>query len=124
MFSSLRTRFCPFFTIQHPSRGEIRGPYAKLQNSFDGLDMPLNPLKRLALDLAAILVSSRFSPTLGEGRPARRPGQTGQHSIKEATGTVTLSQAEQQSREALRIAVEKAVTGTDEESYWRGVSTL
>ena len=115
---------CPFFTIQHPSRGEIRGPYAKLENSLDGLDMPLNPLKRLALDLAAILVSSKFSSTSDVGRPAPRPGQIGEHSKQEATGTVALSQAEQQSKEALRIAVEKAVTGTDEESYWHGVSIL
>lgn len=110
--------------IQHPSRGEIHGPYAKLKCPSGGAESktPLNPLKRLALDVVAILLSSKILSTSVPGRPLLRPGY---HSVNEGTGTSRPNQeADELSKTVLRKVVEKAVTGTDEEDYWHGVSVL
>ncbi|KAL7285185.1 hypothetical protein ACG7TL_000278 [Trametes sanguinea] len=49
-YSSLRSRLVPYFSISHPTRGKINGPYAKL---------PANsPIRRLVLDLVATIVGN------------------------------------------------------------------
>ncbi|KAI0330555.1 hypothetical protein GY45DRAFT_736395 [Cubamyces sp. BRFM 1775] len=45
--SSLRSRLVPYFTITHPSRGKVRGPFAKLPAG--------SSLRRLVLDLVATI---------------------------------------------------------------------
>ncbi|KAH9898031.1 hypothetical protein C8Q73DRAFT_640798 [Cubamyces lactineus] len=45
--SSLKSRLVPYFSIEHPSRGIVRGPYAKLPAG--------SPLRRLVLDLVATI---------------------------------------------------------------------
>ncbi|KAI0375373.1 hypothetical protein BV20DRAFT_265919 [Pilatotrama ljubarskyi] len=60
VYAALRSRLIPYFTITHPTRGKLPGPFAKL---------PANsPLRRLVLDLVATLVSQSTRQTnLGEG---------------------------------------------------------
>lgn len=48
-YSSLRARLAPYFSIAHPTRGRLAGPWSKL---------PTQALRRLALDVVS---------TLGEG---------------------------------------------------------
>ncbi|CAL1695440.1 unnamed protein product [Somion occarium] len=43
---AIRSRLAPYFVINHPSRGKLPGPFAKL---------PPSPLRRLALDVGASL---------------------------------------------------------------------
>ncbi|KAI0361212.1 hypothetical protein OH77DRAFT_1443396 [Trametes cingulata] len=59
VYAALRSRLIPYFTITHPTRGKLPGPFAKL---------PANsPLRRLVLDLVATLVSqSGRQISLGE----------------------------------------------------------
>ncbi|KAJ8494635.1 hypothetical protein ONZ51_g2221 [Trametes cubensis] len=45
--SSLKSRLVPYFSIVHPARGKVRGPYAKLSVG--------SPLRRLVLDLVATI---------------------------------------------------------------------
>ena len=45
---SIRSRFMPYFTITHPTRGTVPGPYSKLPKA--------SPVRRLALDVGASLV--------------------------------------------------------------------
>ncbi|TBU34542.1 hypothetical protein BD311DRAFT_746356 [Dichomitus squalens] len=47
-YSALRSRLIPYFSIAHPTRGKIPGPYAKLPSK--------SPVRRLVLDLVATLV--------------------------------------------------------------------
>ncbi|KAG6819451.1 hypothetical protein H0H93_011800, partial [Arthromyces matolae] len=46
--TDLRSKLVPFFTINHPARGQLPGPYSKIPGT--------SPLKRLTLDLAAWLM--------------------------------------------------------------------
>ncbi|KAH9847335.1 hypothetical protein C2E23DRAFT_741971 [Lenzites betulinus] len=48
-YVSLRSRCVPYFAFTHPTRGKLPGQYAKLPVS--------SPLRRLALDLVATLIS-------------------------------------------------------------------
>ncbi|KAI8980644.1 hypothetical protein BD414DRAFT_420409 [Trametes punicea] len=61
MCTSLRSRFVPYFVIAHPTRGKLKGPYAKLPAS--------SPLRRLVLDLVATLV--------GQGQSKKDSGDDG-----------------------------------------------
>ncbi|KAI0062344.1 hypothetical protein BV25DRAFT_1856310, partial [Artomyces pyxidatus] len=71
----LSSRFIPYFTITHPVRGELPGPYTRI-------DIP--ELRRLAVD-TMVMVSAWISAD---------------------------------PRERLDAAIQKAVRGTDQESYW------
>ncbi|THH10532.1 hypothetical protein EW145_g1260 [Phellinidium pouzarii] len=147
---ALCTRLQPFFTTQHAARGELRGPYARLNKPPAEAQSPhtenegqeFAPLKRLALDVAATLVLGFPSPsaplnlpprTNAEGRARKAEGRVGAGSEASAAsargagstataGVPGFSKSEYESREGLRRAVEKAVVGTAEEAYWRGVS--
>ncbi|KAJ7783892.1 hypothetical protein DFH07DRAFT_874241 [Mycena maculata] len=44
---SLRSQIVPYFSMTHPTRGEIPGPYSKLPSG--------SPVRRLALDLVAVM---------------------------------------------------------------------
>ncbi|KAF7307005.1 Ipi1-N domain-containing protein [Mycena indigotica] len=72
----LRSQLVPYFTMTHPSRGQISGPYSKLPTS--GL------LRRLVLSLIVLIRSKDDS--------------------------------------ALSSAVDSAVTGSEEASYWSSIS--
>ncbi|KAG6884745.1 hypothetical protein C0993_008535 [Termitomyces sp. T159_Od127] len=60
--TSLRSKLVPFFTINHPARGQLPGPYSKIPIG--------SPLRRLTLDLAATLLSSTDGCTGDEMRTA------------------------------------------------------
>ncbi|KAH8110674.1 hypothetical protein DFH11DRAFT_1514092 [Phellopilus nigrolimitatus] len=147
---ALRTRLQPFFMMQHATRGELRGPYTKLNKPSTDLhalepknegqrSVPLAPLKELALDVAAALVSTLYNP--GPARAPlklfpreRRAGRAGDGSgLGFSSATVPESglasgsggpDAERESKEGLRRVVERAVAGTAEEAYWRRVSGM
>ncbi|GLB36226.1 hypothetical protein LshimejAT787_0305140 [Lyophyllum shimeji] len=57
--ASLRSKLIPYFTIAHPVRGQVPGPYSKLPVA--------SPLRRLALDLVAILMSAESGREDGLG---------------------------------------------------------
>ncbi|KAI5119061.1 hypothetical protein M0805_001520 [Coniferiporia weirii] len=132
--TALCTRLRPFFTMQHATRGELRGPFAKLNKTSADLKTPdlkneeqhPAPLKRLALDVAATLASaksgapSNLPPRALAGRRVREPGA----GIRGGAAACTQEslEAEKESRDGLRRAVEKAVSGMAEEAYWCGVS--
>lgn len=48
--ASLCSRLVPYFTITHPTRGQLPGPYTRLP---DG-----SPIRRLALDVVATILTS------------------------------------------------------------------
>ncbi|KAJ7103428.1 hypothetical protein B0H15DRAFT_812209 [Mycena belliarum] len=50
---SLRLQLVPYFSITHPVRGQISGPYSKLPSG--------SPIRRLALDLASLICDSGLS---------------------------------------------------------------
>lgn len=52
VIQSIRSRFAPFFTIAHATRGQLPGPYSKLPADSTG------SLRRLALDVAGTLLAS------------------------------------------------------------------
>ena len=59
-YSALRSRLVPYFSITHPTRGKIPGPYAKLPNN--------SPVRRLVLDLVATIIGqSHGGSTADEG---------------------------------------------------------
>ena len=66
MQTALCIRFAPFFTIQHATRGDIRGPFSRLDKpsaetsepSYSSRSITTSVLKRLALDVAAVLAST------------------------------------------------------------------
>ncbi|TFY58800.1 hypothetical protein EVJ58_g6185, partial [Rhodofomes roseus] len=72
---ALRSRMVPFFIVNHPTKGRLLGPFARLLSA---------PLRRLVLDVVATL--------------------------------------EGQDTDGLESAVNEAVTGTEEESYWASLS--
>ncbi|KAJ7492529.1 hypothetical protein FB451DRAFT_1218647 [Mycena latifolia] len=51
--ASLRLQIVPYFSITHPVRGQIPGPYSKLPSA--------SPIRRLALDLGALIGDSSLS---------------------------------------------------------------
>ena len=54
--SQLSARLVPFFRVNHPTRGEILGPFAKL---------PASPVRTLVLDVAATLHAADAKDDLG-----------------------------------------------------------
>ncbi|KIK71082.1 hypothetical protein GYMLUDRAFT_975790 [Collybiopsis luxurians FD-317 M1] len=61
--ASLQTRLAPYFHINHPTRGPIRGPYAKLPKN--GLNAP-SGLGRRVLDMVILLCGQGPSGTVLE----------------------------------------------------------
>lgn len=130
--SALRTRFVPFFTMQHPIRGELQGPYARLASRgavgpSESRPLP-SLLKRLALDVATLLLFPGPLPQILRRHPVsisyKGGGNKGNSQVSaplqdssEKNGVDEMEQIE-----ALRRAVDKAVAGTDEEAYWRSLS--
>ncbi|PIL31596.1 hypothetical protein GSI_06298 [Ganoderma sinense ZZ0214-1] len=51
-FAALRSRLLPYFSITHPTRGKLPGPYAKLPVQ--------SPLRRLVLDLVSTIVAQGY----------------------------------------------------------------
>ncbi|KAM5530783.1 hypothetical protein V8D89_015524, partial [Ganoderma adspersum] len=54
-FAALRSRLLPYFTITHPTRGKLPGPYAKLPAQ--------SPLRRLVLDLVVTVIAQGYRST-------------------------------------------------------------
>lgn len=142
--------------MQHAIRGELRGPYHKLNNSTEKTfvsaqpvaknapAISLAPLKKLALDVAAAMVSTTllrapfsaaaFSTNQNRNTPpghrlAGNPSGSrlglgrglGPNSGNTPDSDVTPGSNSEAARTALRVAVDKAVVGTSEENYWHGV---
>jgi len=59
---SLCTRLVPFFTINHPTRGQISGPFAGLP-ALPPSSGHLTDVRRLALDLAATAICAQTVPS-------------------------------------------------------------
>ncbi|EJC98686.1 uncharacterized protein FOMMEDRAFT_96218 [Fomitiporia mediterranea MF3/22] len=138
---SFCSRLVPFFTVQHATRGELRGPYTRIGGTavepgiLPGLSDPNGtrqqpgptPLKTLALDVASSLVSTIQTRN---DRPRKMPPRTGGragdvHPARSGTDPVSVSELSASvvsAQAALRSAVDKAVSGTTEEAYWLGVS--
>ncbi|CDO73234.1 hypothetical protein BN946_scf185007.g289 [Trametes cinnabarina] len=60
-YASLRLRLVPYFSISHPTRGKVAGPYAKLPAE--------SPIRRLVLDLVATITGNapdKADPSNGE----------------------------------------------------------
>lgn len=153
--------------MQHASRGELRGPYHKL-NKTSGPEGPsapalqdaksapaseIFPLRRLALDVAAALVSTSFlgppssalafsNKSKNKNTPSRQRGMEGRSEFGSVpvsgpgfgsasgvrdghtSSSVPVPGVDTDSasaRAALRTAVNKAVEGTSEADYWRGI---
>ncbi|KAG7450434.1 uncharacterized protein BT62DRAFT_1072508 [Guyanagaster necrorhizus] len=53
MSRSLRSRFVPYFVVEHPVRGQIPGPFTKLPHG--------STTRRLALDVVATMQSASFT---------------------------------------------------------------
>ncbi|KAI1793922.1 hypothetical protein LXA43DRAFT_884849 [Ganoderma leucocontextum] len=53
--AALRSRLLPYFSITHPARGKLPGPYTKLPAQ--------SPLRRLVLDLAVTIIAQRYRTT-------------------------------------------------------------
>ncbi|KAL5519515.1 IPI1 [Sanghuangporus vaninii] len=142
-YTALCTRFVPFFTIQHPTRGELRGPFLRLDKSTGDLEAtsgPSNPiraptgnLKRLALDVAAVLVSTTSDKTHYSKAPRKNLSRTVRRTEDDRllaglgadpVSVMGSSASVAEAQNTLRNAVDKAVSGSPEEAYWLGVSRI
>ncbi|KAL5533670.1 hypothetical protein ACEPAG_130 [Sanghuangporus baumii] len=141
-YTALCIRFSPFFTIQHPTRGELRGPFSRLNKPSGNsgaiseprspIRAPIGNLKRLALDVAAVL-SATSDKTLCSKAPRKNLSRTLRRTVDDRhsaelgadPGSVMGSSASvAEAQNMLRNAVDKAVSDSPEEAYWLGVSRI
>jgi hypothetical protein len=134
--ASLKARLAPFFSINHPTRGLVLGPFSKLARpvqfsaeharsslGLSGRAQPnqqghilVSPFKSLALDVVSLLLAHGS----GGGAGANVRDMT----LTSAGGSTSRGGEGDAHAVALADAVVKAIKDVPESVYWTGIMSV